>query len=259
LLSDNIVIGWMMGPALVAPFFLTQRLAQIAQLQLQAIGNSTWAGLVELHSQGQTQKFCSRLVELTALVSGLGVAVLGPIGAYNRQFITLWVGVGSYAGEWVNAIACLNIWMWAIVSLWCWPIGGAGHLGTWLPYALWFTGVNIAVSVVATHFLGLVGPLIGTLAAFLLVDSWAAPVVLGKVFDPSLRALWKPALAPLLWGAPYSVILWLVARSHTPRGWVGLGAEAGAAGLGGLSLWWLSLGSDLRGEWQFRFRSAVGL
>lgn len=256
LLSDNMVIGSMLGPAAVAPFFLTQRIAQIAQTQLQAIGNATWAGLVELYAQGQTAKFCSRMVDLTALVSGIGIAVLGPIAAYNGRFIALWVGAGSYAGEWVNAIACVNIWMWAIVSLWCWPIGGAGHIAQWLPYALWFSGINIVVSVAATAWVGLAGPLIGTFAAFVLIDSWALPRVLARIFDPSLGSLWKAALAPMLWGAPYSALIWWIARSHTPHGWLGLAAEASLAGLGGLFLWWLSLGSDLRQQWQFRFRSA---
>lgn len=259
LLSDNIVIGWTLGPTVVASFFLTQRLAQIAQLQLQAIGNATWAGLVELHAQGHKERFRTRLIELTALVSSLGIAVLGPIAAYNGHFIRLWVGSGSYAGEWVNGIACVNIWIWAIISLWLWPVSGAGHIGEWLPYALTFSAINITVSIGATLLIGIQGPLIGTLVAFLAIHAWALPRVLGKLFDPSLASIWKPALKPLIWGVPYSALLWYVARAHTPYGWVGLGAEASLAVLGGLGFWWLSLGSDLRQEWQFRLRSALAL
>lgn len=259
LLSDNIVISVILGPVAVVPFFLTQRLAQLAQWQLQSIGNSTWAGLVQLYAQGQTDKFCSRLMELTALVSGLGAAVLGPLAAYNRHFIMLWVGPGSYAGEWVNAIACINIWIWAIISLWCWPISGSGRIGTWLPYAIAFSAVNISVSVIATYLAGTPGPLIGTLTAFLAVHCWALPRVLGRLFHESLRSIWKPAIAQLTWGLPYSLVLWVLARTHTPRGWMGLVAETSAAVLGGLSLWWLSLGPVLRQEWQFRFRSALAL
>jgi O-antigen/teichoic acid export membrane protein len=257
LLSDNVVIGWILGPAAVAPFFLTQRLAQIAQVQLQAIGNATWAGLVELSAQRQTSKFCARLEELTSIVSGIGIAVLAPIAAYNRYFIELWVGPHSWAGGWVNGLACLNIWMWAITSLWGWPLSGAGHIAAWTPYAVVFMAINVAVSIVATLLFGVVGPLLGTLTAFLLIHSWAMPHVLGKVFDPQLRSLWKPALAPLMWGAPYSALIWLVARSHRPRGWTGLAAEAGAAALGGLFLWCLSLGSDQREHWYLRLQNAL--
>jgi O-antigen/teichoic acid export membrane protein len=259
LLSDNIVVSCILGPLAVVPFFLTQRLAQLAQVQLQSIGSATWAGLVQLHAQGETEKFCSRLMELTALVSGLGVVVLGPIAAYNRHFILLWVGSASYAGEWVNAMACINLWIWAIFSLWCWPISGSGRIAAWLPYAIAFSAINIIVSVIATYLAGLPGPLIGTLIAFMAVHCWALPQVLGRLFHRSLRSIWKPAITPLAWGLPYSVGLWVVARSHTPRGWLGLAVETSAALLGGLFLWWLSLGPVLRQEWHFRFRSALAL
>lgn len=259
LLSDNTVIAWILGPIAVAPFFLTQRLAQIAQLQLQSIGNASWAGLVELYVQGQTGRFCSRLSELTALVSALAIIALGPIAAYNHHFIALWLGPDTFAGESVNNIACVNIWMWSISSLWTWPISGAGHITEWVPYALWFTAVNVVVSIGATSLIGISGPLVGTFTAFILVHSWALPRVLGKLFHPSLSALWKPALAPLAWGAPYGALLWFIAHKHTPRGWFGLAAEASAAVFCGLLFWWLSLDARLKQEWQFRFRSALAL
>lgn len=258
LLSDNIVIGRVLGPTAVSPFFLTQRLAQIAQSQLQQIGNATWAGLVELYAQGQTERFCSRLRDLTSLVSGLGVAILGTIAAYNHHFIHLWLGEKGYAGDWVTLIACFNIWMWAITSLWGWPISGAGHIAKWVPYAMAFTAINVGVSIGATFWVGLPGPLIGTCVGFVSIFSWAMPKVLGQCFAPELAEIWKTAAAPLGWGVPYSLAVWWVAHSHAPWGWIGLAAEAGAAGIAGLLLWWrLTLSPSLRLEWQGRFRAAL--
>src|SRR6185503_11229486 len=43
LLSDNIVIAALLGPAAVVPFFATQRIAVMVQGQLQSLGNATWA------------------------------------------------------------------------------------------------------------------------------------------------------------------------------------------------------------------------
>jgi O-antigen/teichoic acid export membrane protein len=257
LYSDNIAIGWILGPSSVTRFFLTQRLAQIAQTQLQGLGNATWAGLVELYSQGHTERFCARMTELTTLVSGLGLAVLIPIAAYNRHFITLWVGSGSYAGDWVNGIACFNIWMWAIASLWNWPISGAGHIAKWVPYAIAFLIINVAVTIGATFIVGLPGPLVGTFVAFLAIQSWGVPRVLGQVFHHSLFSIWKTAAAQLLWGGPYAIVLWFIGRSHRPWGWSGLAVEASLGLAGGLCLWWLSLGAGLRQEWRIRFRSML--
>lgn len=254
LLSDNIVIGFFLGPLAVAPFFLTQRLAQLAQGQLQGIGNSTWAGLVELHAQGQTRRFCDRMTELTTLISGAGLAVLGPIAAYNQHFIRLWVGQSYYGGHWVTAIACINIWMWAISSLWGWPISGSGNIASMVPYAIAFTVLNVSASVLGVLTVGLPGPLLGTFAAFVLINSWGMPRVLSRIFAPELRNIWQAALRPLAWGLPYAILLWWVAQRQAPLGWLGLGVQGALAGLGGLVLWWLNLQSAARQEWKLRLR-----
>ncbi len=259
LVSDNVIIGWLLGPAAVVPFYLTQQLAALAQFQLRGLGNATWAGLVELHAQGQGARFGRRFLELTGTVSGLGAAVLGPIAAYNHHFVRQWVGPAAYGGEAVTVIACVNAWFWALFTLWGWPLLGTGHIGLWVPYAVAFTIVNVTVSVLGTLALGLAGPLGGTLAGFLLVNAWALPRILQRIFGLSPAMIWRTALAPLTCGLLYAAVLWIVARTHTPRGWPGLALEMGAAVLGGLALWWtLSLSGDARAQWRYRFRSVLG-
>lgn len=259
LLTDNIIIGLFVGPVAVVPFFLTQRLATIVLGQIQGIGNSTWAGLVELHSQGKAEIFRARLLELTSLVSGLGICMLGTVASYNHYFIDRWVGEGNYAGEAVTIIACVNIWLWAVYGLWGWPVSGTGNIGMWVPYAVAFATINILVSVAATFAVGIIGPLIGTLTAFIFINSWAMPRVLSQIFRFSPWELWRAALAPFVWGLPYVLILWLVARSHKPMGWLGLLIEMALAGLAGLMLWWkMSLSKSERTLWVARVQGAFG-
>ncbi len=236
--SDNILIAWIVGPAAVAPFFLTQRLAQVVQSQLQGIGNATWAGMVELHAQGHSGRFCTRLMELTSLVSGVGLVVLIPVAAYNRNFLSLWVGSRQYANDWVTVLACVNAWIWSITSLWGWPISGGGYIAVWTPYAVCFAVINIAISVVGTEFAGLAGPLIGTLSGFVLVHVWAMPRVLGRIFGRRLRSLWTPVLIHLIWGVPFGVVVWWMARNRAPVGWLMLAFESGLTALVGLSFCW---------------------
>jgi len=69
LMTDNIVIALLLGPVAVVPFFLTQRLAQLVQSQLQSVGSATWAGLADLETAGERERFKRRLVELTGLVA----------------------------------------------------------------------------------------------------------------------------------------------------------------------------------------------
>ena len=71
------------------PFFLTQQLTALAQFQLRGFSQATWAGLAELYARGDEVRLRMRVLELTGVVSGLSLAALTPIGAYNRFFVHL--------------------------------------------------------------------------------------------------------------------------------------------------------------------------
>jgi O-antigen/teichoic acid export membrane protein len=253
LLSDNIIIAFVLNPTAVVPFFLTQRLASIALAQLQGIGNATWAGLTELYVHGKTEKMQQRFLELTSLTSALGIVLLTPIAAFNHNFILRWVGADAYAGDAVTFIVCLNVWLWSIFSLWGWLISGTGHIAEWLPSTLAVMGLNLLVSVAATFAFGFIGPLLGTLAGFTLVYVWAMPRLLKKLFGFAPRALWRHALAPLVWGAPYALICCVSARFYPPHSWFSMISAMSLTGLGGMLIWWiLGLNKAMREEWRQR-------
>jgi O-antigen/teichoic acid export membrane protein len=259
LLSDSIIVAWLLGPAAVPAFFLTQRLSVVAQAQLQGVAGATWAGLVEIRLQRGAALFEARLLELTALISGLGVAVLGPIFAYNHRFVQRWVGAHSYAGDAVSAFVCVNMWLWSIFSLWRATLTGAGLIRRWLPYTLSAAAVNTVASVAATIRFGLAGPLIGTCTAFLAVHVWALPAILASAFGIARRTLWRTVLAPLAWGLPYTYVLWHVARlEHANSAWPSLLFEMGLAVSGGIALWWIfSLNGASRLQWKLRIQHAL--
>jgi O-antigen/teichoic acid export membrane protein len=258
LVSDNIIIAWVLGPVAVVPFYLTQQLAMLAQFLLRGVGQATWAGLAELHTRGDEAGLRMRLLELTGMVSGLGLASLAPIAACNRDFVRLWVGPDAYAGEAVTALACFNVLLWSVYTLWGWALLGSGHIRRWAPFAALSTLVNVAVSVIATAKLGLAGPLLGTAAGLLLIASWALPRALDQVFGVSPRMLWRSAMTPLRWGLPLVVVLRVIAAYHPPEGWLELLAMAASGSAAGLALWWrLSLGSEERSEWRARLKAVT--
>jgi O-antigen/teichoic acid export membrane protein len=260
LLSDNIVVAGILGPAAVVPFYLTQRLATLAYTQLQSVGTSTWAGLIELHACGRFEQFRARLLDLTGLVSGLGIAVLVPIASYNEAFVRRWIVDGGYAGTTVTLLACVNMWLWSVFSLWDRVVSGAGLIGRWLPYAILFAAINGTVSVGATLFVGLPGPLFGTLAGFLLVHTWAMPSLLARNFRVRSYELWGAVLRPLPWALPFAVAEWLLAHNYPPGSWAALLGEIAAGCAAGFTLWWLvTLDAGARLEWRVRVVNAVAL
>jgi O-antigen/teichoic acid export membrane protein len=258
LVSDNLIIAGLLGSAAVVPFFLSLQLALFAQFLLRGFGNATWAGLADLHARGEADKFRARLLELTGIVSGLGLALLLPVATYNRFFVALWVGREIYAGEAVTRLACLNALLWAVYALWGWALLGTGHIRQWMPFAVLSTLVNVVLSVSGTVRFGVVGPLLGTTTGLLLITSWALPHTLQRAFAIPVWTLWRAALTPLRWSLLYAVMLWVLAIYAPPVGWLGFITMAGLAMIGGLALWWrFSLGREEREEWQARLKNIL--
>jgi O-antigen/teichoic acid export membrane protein len=238
LLSDEIVAGGVLGIGKVPSLSLTVRLANLAQAQLQAVGNASWAGLVELYVQGDHTTFRRRLLELTKMVAVLGLAVLGPVAAYNHAFFNLWMGpkLVAFGGNQVTVIVAVNAFLLSLLSLWGWCFTGLGRARMLVAPSMLATVVNLTASILFTHWLGLVGPVLGTLVATVAVNLWWYPFLLRTEFGISVRALLWTVAWPLAWGLPYAAGLWWLAHSHRVWGWFGLAAETGSAALGFLIL-----------------------
>jgi O-antigen/teichoic acid export membrane protein len=256
-MSDNLIAGGFLGPAMVASLYTTVRLAGLAQGQLQAIGVASWAGLAELHAQGSRDIFNRRLIELTTLVAVLGLAALGPIAAYSRHFINLWVGPRLFGGELVVVVAVINAFLLGLLNLWGWCFSGTGQVRRVVAPSVVATVINLAASLFLTWRLGLVGPVLGTLVANLTISIWWLPLLMRRVFGIAPSTLIWAVVWPLVWGVPYALGLWWIAHVHQPWGWVGLFAEMGIAALAFLVLSSVAILSPTdRALWRLRL---VGL
>lgn len=239
LVTDNIIIGGLLSPAMVVPFFLTQQLAVLARRQLQSIGNASWAGLVELQVQDQKALFNARLIELTRLIAILAIAALIPVCVYDRNFITLWVGNQRYGGDALVLIAALNGFLLPIFSLWAWCINGSGQVRLIVPGLVVQTAINLVLSILLTIRFGLVGPVLGTTLGFVSVSSWYLPRLLNRCFATSLVELFKATAWPAASALPFAVVVWCISRALPVSGWFDMAAEMSIAALGYLVAWWL--------------------
>ena len=256
-LTDSLVVGNILGTTAAARLVLTSKLAVMAQGLLQGIGASSWAALAELHTQGRRDDFNRRLIELTGLVSLLAVTGLAPIIAYNHHFITLWLGAERDAGEAVIVVGAVNALLLGLFSLWFWCFSGTGQIHRMVPVTIVGASVNLVASVGLTHALGIIGPLLGSTLSFVSVSLWYLPWQLQKTFGTSIRAIFQAALLPVALGLPYALLLRLIAHSHKPWGWVGLGAEMGISALAFLFLSaWLIFKPSERTLWIIRITQA---
>ena len=257
LFTDNILIASNLGAAMVVPFFVTQRLAAIAQSQIQGVGNAAWASLAELYFHQELAKFNARLIELTRLVTIMAIALLVPIACYNPYFLSLWVGSSRYAGEAVNLLVVINAFLLGLLSLWGWVFSGTAKIGQIVPLTFISSSINLAASFGFTRSLGLPGPLVGTLIGFS-ISLCGLPILLKRNFDTPLRLLFGAVIKPLGFGIPYGGFLWWFSRTHTPWGWLGLGMEMIGASLGyGAIAWLLILEPEERDQWYGRIKQIM--
>lgn len=252
-LTDNIIVSYYLGPALVVPFFVTQRLAVLTQTQLQAIGNATWAALADLYTRGERQIFNARLIELTQLVTIVGFAMMVAIFAYNPYFVEQWVGQARFSGDTVTFLAASNGILLGLFTLWTWCFMGTGHIAAIMPPIICSTIMNLSISLISTQIVGIIGPLLGTFLASVSINLWWLPLLLKQVFDTPIQKLFLAITKPLVLGLPYAFIIYWLARSHTPHGWLGLAIEMGLSVLLYLMIAWsLVFDSSTRLQWRDR-------
>lgn len=217
--SDAVVIAAVMGGAAVTPFVITQRLSMSSQAIWLSAGNVTWPGLIGLLKSGEKQAAARHLREITRVVVTGATLLAIIILSYNEAFVRLWIGQGQYAGSLVTTLTCMNMLANVIFTLWFWPVVGAGLLPRWVPYACIGTIINLTISVLATQWLGLAGPLLGTAIVHITISWWAVPRIVGPLFDISVRQLWMPVLRILAILVPAAALQYLLIIRFPPAGW----------------------------------------
>lgn len=257
-MSDRIIVAALLGPAMVVPLFVTQRLLELAQSQIQSIGSASWAGLAELHAVGEREIFANRLIELTGLVAALGIGILVPIVAYNQHFVSLWVGEDRYASDLVTFVAAGNAFLLALITLWDWAFGGTGQVARLVPVSIVSTTLNLLISLLLTPVLGLVGPLIGTLCSTAATTAWYVPLLLRRVFDVPTGRLIRAVAVPAGWGVVYFLLAWNLGRSRSSLGWGSLALEMASLAIAYFAVWWhLMLDRSERTLFIQRFRGLL--
>jgi O-antigen/teichoic acid export membrane protein len=259
LLTDNIFVSCIVGPALVAPFYVSQRLVFMAAAPTQILGSATWAALAELYHQQELPRLRHLLIELTRLLVIVQVATLLPAALFTRPFVALWIKPGLFAGDFVVGLAAFNYLVLALLSLWGWLFTGTGLIRRLLPSFIVSTAVNVVVSIGATFLMGLPGPLIGTAAGQVAVSLWWVALLLRKHFGLPLRPLAGAVLGPCLLALPYGAgLLWLRENLDLESWW--RLAVAGAVATPGFLLlsWFVLLGPAQRRDWLGRLQPILG-
>lgn len=261
--TDSIILSQMVGVSAVTSLYFTQRLAQMAQMQLANIGTASWAGLADLFHRGEHETFRRRLLELFRLVTILGIATIGPIVAYNRHFVAFWMGPKwvdeLYGGDLVAVSAGLNALLIPLISLCGWCMTGTGRVRMLVVPSLISSTINLSTSILLARYVGVAGPLLGTTVTILTFSIWVNSGLIRRTFGVPMRSMARSVAVPMAWGLPYTGGLWWLSTSQRHVGWLGLAAQMGLASTGFLGLAAaILLTPDERAAWRGRLGAGLG-
>lgn len=212
---DNLVIGGVIGTAAVAVYSVAARLADY-QRQLASQFNSLLFPIaVRFGSGGRADALRSMLVEGTTIALGLIVGVTLCTVAFAEPLIRLWMGPGFE--ESVPALYVLAIT--GIVLVGQGPLGsillGTGRHRVVAVVSLADAILNLSLSLVLVHRLGVVGVALGTgIPVIVLNVLIIVPLACRAVGVPVvefLRAVTRPSLAGALPAAVLCVALRIAA------------------------------------------------
>jgi O-antigen/teichoic acid export membrane protein len=254
LMTDSIVVSIMLGPSTVTILFLTQRLILLAGGQVNGLVNASWAGLAELRFKDPVA-FEQRIVELGRLIIGLGMTLTGTIAAYNEAFVVQWVGHEQFGGRALTLATFGMIIAFGYLCMFSFVIDSLGHTRDRLWVSTIGSVLNLVLSIVFIHLIGVAGAALGTLCAYLLTDLWYCPLVVIRRCGIRASVLLRGTFHGLLLGLPWAVGIWIVAHSHQIRhGWFNLALELALASGGAvIYCWFLILDNHERERWKARF------
>lgn len=232
-MTDTVVIGFVLGPKAIVPYYVGSRLVQMIHQPLEKIGDVVLPAAGACHARNdrvELQRLLARGMQLTLLLAGgfwIGAVYFG-----ERLLIT-WMGPDQ---TWPISTTVLLILLAA--QLVAQPtmvirqvLTAVGRVRLQALLDLFQAAVNLGLSLILIRMMGIVGVAWGTLIPMVLVD-------LGLLLPYSLRALEIPA-APLLRRVVGPVclplaLLWayceFVSQFTLPPGWPAILAVAAGGG-----------------------------
>lgn len=162
---DSIVILSVLGPTSVTRYQPTARLFLTGLAVVPLVFGSLWPSFTESAARSDLE-WVGRVFRVASLcVMGFGVVLAVTMTSFGKDFVLRWVGEPAFSGY--SVLLMLNVWfllmIWAqISSQVVISLGGAASVMKW---GLVEGAVNIALSVVLAHHLGLPGVALASLLA----------------------------------------------------------------------------------------------
>ncbi len=240
--AQPLLIGALLPIAAVGYYALATGLLQQINGAISPIGQVMYPVATALHAQGERDSMLrlyhdgSRLMMLVMVLSVLGAAF------WAEDFYRLWVGAKYVSGEQYPSVALLlQILLLSTATSYVSNVGGQILMGSGRVklVALLLIGgsmVNLLVSILLLHSVGLVGAAIATVLASLMVDLLAMPMAVSRTIGLPVasflrHACLRPLAVAVVVASAFAALRFAAGSAETWRELLAQGALAGAIGL----------------------------
>jgi O-antigen/teichoic acid export membrane protein len=230
--SSNIIVAIFFSAKEVIPFFLTQRLSQIAFDQTANIGNAAWASVVskikDTNEVEAKEIFKQRFYEVTKVICLSCAAFSVPIIIWNGDFMSLWIGEAYYAGPAITILACFLSLSNSLISFWKQILNAYGKISEQLWPTFIQAIVSIGLSVTFTSYFGLLGPLLGIASTFMIYQCWQFLYLLKKHLDLSIFSLSLRIFPTIFFTACFAFLTYKIKHFFLlPISWTNMSLQVG--------------------------------
>lgn len=221
---DTLLIGFIMGPALVVPYHIALRICEMIRAPVIQIGFVFMPKAGQLQSGQQTEKLRQLVCRGFGLAGILSASAMVGVFFFSPQFIEAWIGSGySESSSLLLILLCGQM-----IAL---PAQMVRHVLTGIGYvrlpAFFFIAeaiCNLLLSLTLIPFLGLYGVAIGTLVPLVVFEGGCLIPIGVRHLGMTLRELFWEGLAPQ-WLPLTLIIIYscLVHMCQPQANWIQLG------------------------------------
>jgi O-antigen/teichoic acid export membrane protein len=196
--SDLLIIGRVMGSAMVMPYVCTEKLASLFEQQPQMLLQGAQPGLAQLRTGESRERMVQAATALQTVVLVLSGGLLCVVLAVNHGFVIWWVKAPSWAGYTVTALIVARV----IIGHWLVTLGliafCMGYERRLAITAVIGGALTVGLSVVAVRMWGWLGIPIGAMVASVLVSAPVYLITLSRELQRSVAGL-LGSLWPFAW------------------------------------------------------------
>ncbi|MBI2614394.1 MAG: oligosaccharide flippase family protein [Gemmatimonadetes bacterium] len=236
--TDLLIIGALLGPNAVVPYFCTAKVLTVLANQPQLLAQTAQPALSELRTSADRHRLREVCVALTRAILVLSGGVVCLVLLVNQGFVAWWVGSAQYGGFWLTLalVAGMLLRHWNMTAIY--SLFALGHDKRISITTLVDGAVTVVASVLLTRAYGLLGAALGTIVGVVVVGLPANLTLLAQETAASVSRM-VMALWPWAWRfALAAATVLAVSRAWVPRTLPALVAATLLGGAGYLGLMW---------------------